>query len=214
MSMIDDLKNLDPNNPGSWPKLVQMILFVVIFAAVVYLGWKFYISSQQEQLKTLEAQEVTELETLEEKQARASNLEPLKLQMEEIEQSFGDLVRQLPDETEVAGLLIDISQTGLGAGLEFTLFRPGNLQDAEYYRALPIEIEVTGNFHQFGEFVSGLVALPRIVTVHDMQISSAEGDSLGRGDLLIKTRAQTYQAVRKNRVTLTFMWSQQYEKKQ
>ncbi len=98
-----------------------------------------------------------------------------------MKQSFGDMIRQLPDKTEVAGLIVDISQTGLAAGLEFKLFKPGAEKPAEFYSELPISIEVVGHYHQLGEFVSGIAALPRIVTTHDISIVNVKGSGKGRG---------------------------------
>ncbi len=192
MSFVDDLKNIDPNNPGLWPVPVKIAAFIATFCVVLAAGWHFDITKRMADLAALVDQESERLDVLGQKQHRAANLEPLRKQLAEMQQSFGDMVRQLPDDTEVAGLLIDISQTGLGAGLEFKLFRPGTLEDRDYYRTLPIEIEVLGNFHQFGEFVSGLVALPRIVTVHDLNVSRSS--EAGEGRLMMKTLARTYQA--------------------
>ena len=198
MSFIDDLNNLDPNNPGLWPLPVKAVVFVVVFAGLLFAGWKFDVTKQREELASLENKEKEQIEVLDARQKKAANLNALKEQMKEMEQSFGDMVRQLPNKTEVAGLLIDISQTGLSSGLEFKLFQPGGESPKEFYAELPISISVVGGYHQFGEFVSGLAALPRIVTTHDIAIKPV-GKSDGDTPQLIMTAvAKTYRALEEN----------------
>lgn len=196
MSFVDDLNNLDPNNPGVWPAPVQAVVFAVVFAAILFAGWKFDITKQRESLASLEKKEKEQIDILDARQKKAANLNALKEQMKEMEQSFGDMVKQLPNKTEVAGLLIDISQTGLASGLEFKLFQPGGESPKEFYAELPISLSVVGNYHQFGEFVSGIAALPRIVTTHDIVITP-----LSKGDeplLQMKATAKTYRALEEN----------------
>ncbi len=196
MSFIDDLNNLDPNNPGVWPMPVKAIVFAIVFAAIVYAGWHFDITVQREQLASLEKKEKDQVSVLAARQKKAANLEALKEQMKEMQQNFGDMVRQLPNKTEVAGLLIDISQTGLGAGLEFKLFQPGREAPREFYAELPIKISVVGGYHQFGEFVSGIASLPRIVTTHDIAITAIKGEqSNGVPKLQMNAVAKTYRAL-------------------
>ena len=194
MSLIDDINNLDPNNPGLWPVPVKIIAFIALFVALLFAGWKFDIIKQREVLADLEKNEKEQLEVLDARQKKAANLNALKEQMKEMEQSFGDMVKQLPNKTEVAGLLIDISQTGLASGLEFKLFQPGGEAPREFYAELPINISVVGNYHQFGEFVSGVAALPRIVTTHDINIKPL--DNKNSSDQLQMTAvAKTYRAL-------------------
>jgi type IV pilus assembly protein PilO len=133
-------------------------------------------------------------QTLDTKQRKAANLEALKVQLAEMKQSFGDMIRQLPDKTEVAGLIVDISQTGLAAGLTFELFKPGKEKPAEFYSELPISIRVVGEYHQFGEFVSGIATLPRIVTTHNINISRAAATK-SKGSLVMTATAKTYRAL-------------------
>lgn len=187
---FDDLKNLDPNNPGLWPAPVQVLVFVSVFVAIIVAGWYFDITNLREQIASLESKEKEQLDMLDVKQRKSANLEALKEQMKEMEQSSKDMVRQLPDETEVAGLLTDISQTGLSAGLEFKLFQPGTESPKEFYTEKPINLSVVGDYHQFGEFVSGIAALPRIVTAHDITIKRDEG-----GGLTMDAVAKTYRAL-------------------
>lgn len=200
MSFIDDLNNLDPNNPGVWPMPVKAVVFALVFAGLVYAGWHFDITVQREELAALEQNEKEQMGILDRKQKKAANLDALKEQMKEMEQNFGDMVRQLPNKTEVAGLLIDISQTGLSAGLEFKLFQPLGEAPREFYAELPINISVVGNYHQFGEFVSGIASLPRIVTTHNISIVpiKSDGDNGGIPLLEMKAIAKTYRALEEN----------------
>jgi type IV pilus assembly protein PilO len=193
MSIIDDINNLDPNNPGVWPLPVKLVVFAVVFAGILFAGWKFDVTKQRETVAKLENEEREQIESLERKQKKAANLNALKDQMKEMEQSFGDMVRQLPNKTEVAGLLIDISQTGLASGLEFKLFEPKGESAKEFYAELPINLSVTGDYHKFGEFVSGVAALPRIVTTHEISISSN-----AKTGLQMNAIAKTYRALEEN----------------
>lgn len=196
MSFVDDLNNLDPNNPGVWPLPVKAVLFAIVFAGILFAGWKFDITTQREALAGLEKKEKDQIDILDVRQKKAANLNALKEQMKEMEQNFGDMVRQLPNKTEVAGLLIDISQTGLGAGLEFKLFQPGGEAPKEFYAELPINISVVGGYHQFGEFVSGIASLPRIVTTHNIAITPIKGTHTGGvPKLQMNAIAKTYRAL-------------------
>ena len=144
----------------------------------------------------LEIKETERIGVLKVRQKKAANLNALIEQMEEMEQTFGDMVRQLPNKTEVAGLLIDISQTGLSSGLNFKLFQPNAEAPKEFYAELPISISVVGNYHQFGAFVSGIATLPRIVTTHDISIKTTKGDTVDGVPLLVMTAiAKTYRAL-------------------
>ncbi|MDZ7734793.1 MAG: type 4a pilus biogenesis protein PilO [Gammaproteobacteria bacterium] len=191
---LDELKNLDPSNIGAWPWPVKIVVIVFACAALGYATYHYDISGQQEQLAQAESKEQELRRTFEIKQKKAANLEPLKQQMEEMEQSFGDMLRQLPNQTEVAGLLVDISQTGLAAGLEFELFKPGDEIPAEFYAELPIDIRVVGDYHQLGEFVSGIAELPRIVTTHNVNISRSDDE------LTMNAVAKTYRALEEEEI--------------
>ena len=195
MSFIDDLNNLDPNNPGVWPVPVKAAVILLLIVGILYAGWYFDITKQREQLFSVQQKEQDLSGTLETKQKKAANLNALKEQMKEMEQSCGDMIRQLPDKTEVAGLLVDISQTGLAAGLEFRLFRPKGEVPSEFYSTLPIDISVIGTYHQLGEFVSGVATLPRIVTTHNISITKHAASGDGSERLLMNSVAQTYRAL-------------------
>ena len=191
MSLIDDINNLDPENMGGWPLPFKIGLIAIVCALIVAAGWHYDWKGQWETLAKAEKAEQEKISELEIKQKKAANLEALKEQMLEMEQSFGDMLRQLPNKTEVAGLLVDISQTGLGAGLEFELFKPQPEKPTEFYAELPIEIKVRGEYHQLGEFVSGVAALPRIVTTHDIDISRPSDSD----KLVMTATAKTYRAL-------------------
>ena len=188
-NVMEQLKSLDPNNPGLWPIPFQLALCVIVLIVLLYAGWHFDLSQQRVQLAAEITKEQELKEVFERKQRRAANLNALKEQMVEMKQSLGDMLRQLPNKTEIAGLIVDVSQTGLSAGLEFELFQPGQEQPSEFYAQLPINIKVNGTYHQFGEFVSGLAQLPRIVTTHNLVI-----ENNADGKLTMSAVARTYRA--------------------
>ena len=193
---LNELNELDFGNVGDWPWIVKLLLILLLCGLVVG-GW--YYLDTQDQLLALEKVEKQELELrkdFEEKQAKAVNLEKYKQQLEEMKQSFGAMLRQLPNKTEVAELLVDVSQTGLAAGLEFELFKPTGEVPKEFYAELPIMIKVHGGYHEFGEFISGLAALPRIVTIHNVKISPSKNakatSNAPTTQLILEATAKTY----------------------
>jgi type IV pilus assembly protein PilO len=182
-----DLNNLDLSSLGSWPLPVKAALIAIVSIVVLVLG---YFLDTQKQLDALENSRNTEIslkKDFETKQAKAVQLDAYKKQMEEMKQSFGAMLRQLPSKTEVEDLLVDISQTGLSSGIEFQLFQPENERQIDFYAELPIKITMTGNYHQFGRFVSGIAALPRIVTLHNIEIATGKD-----GKLAMNLQAKTY----------------------
>lgn len=191
---LEELQNLDPQNIGTWPLSIRIVLIVTICTLVGYGTWHFDVRGQIVAIEEIKAEEVELKKNLESKQKKAVNLQALKDQLAEMEQSFGDMVRQLPDQTEVAGLIVDISQTGLSTGLEFELFKPGKEKPEEFYSELPIAIRVVGSYHEMGEFVSGIAALPRIVTIHDIEIKK-RGGADGQDVLVMDATAKTYRAI-------------------
>ncbi|MTW22364.1 type 4a pilus biogenesis protein PilO [Allochromatium palmeri] len=183
---INDLNQLDFNDFGEWPNPVKG---VAILIACVALGGLAYYYDTSGQLDRLAGEQKTELElrtSLATKQQKAANLQAYRDQLAEMEESFGAMLKQLPNRTEVASLLVDVSQTGLANGLEFELFQPENEQVREFYAELPIRIRVRGQYHDFGRFVSGLAALPRIVTIHNVQVT--DGDE----SLVLQATVKTY----------------------
>ena len=186
---LQELNELDFSNIGDWPAIVKAVL-VLILCALVVTGWYFlYAEDQYKQLARVENTELELRQDFEIKQAKAANLEAYRAQLAEMQESFGSMLRQLPNRTEVADLLVDVSQTGLAAGLEFELFQPQGEVPRDFYAELPIKIRVVGDYHEFGEFVSGLAALPRIVTVHNVKISPRRGEGAG---LQLEATAKTY----------------------
>ncbi|MET0070874.1 MAG: type 4a pilus biogenesis protein PilO [Candidatus Thiodiazotropha sp.] len=191
MSILEDLGELDFNNVGVWPTPIKVI--VVILAAIIVLVAGYYLVVEDD-INSLEGVQKKEQELradFSKKQKKASNLEAYRKQLEEMNQSFGTMLRQLPDKTEVAELLVDVSQTGLASGLEFELFKPQEEVPREFYAELPIQVKVTGQYHEFGHFISGLAALPRIVTIHDVKISRVSKED-ANADLLMEATAKTY----------------------
>ena len=190
---ISDLNQLDFNNIASWPVAARAALIIIIAAAVAGLGSWLFVKDQFERLERAERKEQELKAVFDGKAAKAANLEAYERQLEEMRESFGAMLRQLPNRTEVAELLVDVSQTGLASGLEFELFRPQNEVPREFYAELPISIRVRGNYHQFGAFVSGVAALPRIVTLHDISIAPAGGGrDASPGQLVMELTAKTY----------------------
>jgi type IV pilus assembly protein PilO len=191
MNLVEELQTLDWRDPGRWPLAVRAGAVALCFLLVSAIAT--YIFVYDEQVPELQKREDTEQQLRQEfktKHAKAVNLEVYKQQLKDIERSFGALLRQLPGKTEVPNLLVDISQTGLSAGLEEKLFQPQAEQKKDFYAELPIKITLTGSYHQFGEFVSGIAALPRIVTLHDIEIKSANKDAYDQ--LTLDITAKTY----------------------
>jgi type IV pilus assembly protein PilO len=191
MNLLEELRALDPRDPGRWPLVVLAGAVAVAFVAVSLVGIYLLVwNEQRPELQRRQAEELTLRQEFRNKHAKAVNLEVYKQQLKDIERSFGALLRQLPGKTEVPSLLIDISQTGLAAGLQEKLFQPQPEQKKDFYAELPIKILLTGNYHSFGEFVSGIAALPRIVTLHDIDIKSENKDAYDQ--LSLELTAKTY----------------------
>ena len=196
-----DLNNLDISNIGSWPLIVKGVLIAIVAVAVLAAGYFLDIQVQQENLDRIITEEKRLKGDFEIKQAKASNLDAYKAQMVEMEDSFGAMIRQLPSKTEVEDLLVDISQTGLASGIEFLLFKPLKEKHIEFYAELPITLKMTGDYHQFGEFVSGIAALPRIVTLENISINSAKGKSGNLTILTMDVTAKTYRYLDESEVS-------------
>jgi len=190
MNLMEELRSLDPRDPGRWPLVVHVaavaLAFVVLSIGFTYLFVYNDMSTQLDRERTEERGLRTEFKT---KHAKAVNLVVYKQQLQDIERSFGALLRQLPGKTEVPSLLVDISQTGQSAGLSQKLFQPQPEVKKDFYAEQPIKIRLTGSYHQFGEFVSGIAALPRIVTLHDIDIKT---DGRDYDQLQLDVTAKTY----------------------
>ncbi|UCE90690.1 MAG: type 4a pilus biogenesis protein PilO [Pseudomonadota bacterium] len=165
------------------------IIVISVLCIIVFVGGYFlFIQSQQERLERVRAEETSLKQDFETKQAKAANLDAYKEQMKEMEETFGTMLRQLPSKTEVENLVDEISQTGLTSGVEFQLFKPRPEQAIDFYAEKPINIKVTGGYHQFGDFISGVAALPRIVTLHNIKIERDDKS----GQLAMEVVAKTY----------------------
>lgn len=194
LSFLEELRDLDPRDPGRWPMPVLAGAVGATFLILTLLLIYFFVwQDVRPELQQKEAQEQSLRLEFQQKHSRAVNLSIYKRQLQDLQRSFGALLRQLPGRTEVPNLLVDISQTALAAGLQQKLFQPEPEQAKDFYAELPIKMELTGGYHQFGEFVSGIAALPRIVTLHDIQIrpNTANG-AKGYDDLTLTLTAKTY----------------------
>lgn len=185
-----DINDLDLNNVGSWPAVVKFIAGLLLLIIVLVLGYNFHLKDMQGMLEQRQREEATLKEQFTSKAFQAANLEAYKEQMQEMEVSFGALLRQLPSDTEVPGLLEDITRTGLGSGLEFEEIKLLPEVAQQFYIELPIQIKVTGGYHDLATFVSGVASLPRIVTLHDFQLAPASAESSSR--LSMQIMAKTY----------------------
>jgi type IV pilus assembly protein PilO len=191
---FEDLNELDVNDIkriGTAPAIVKIILIVFLCIIVAVAGYFLVTTPKLEELEKVENEEKNLRITFDEKAAKAANLDAYKQQLDEMRQSFGALLRQLPNKTEIETLLTDISQTGISSGLEIELFKPEGLIPKDFYAEYPIKLKVTGRYHQFAQFVSGVAALPRIVTLENIEIKPAGKDSGIK--LSMELTAVTYQ---------------------
>lgn len=192
MNFVDDLKNLDINDIGRWPMPIQAFFMVLVFfIATAGAFWFFVWQNQMPRLEKVQAEERELRTTFETKQKKAANFSAYKAQLAEIERSFGTMLRQLPGKTEIPNLLVDISQTGLGAGLQEELFQPMEENRKDFYAEKPIKIRLSGSYHEFGRFVSEIAALPRIVTLHDIE-AVPKGKDSSFDELVLSVTAKTY----------------------
>ena len=190
MNLVDEIQSLDINDVGRWPLPFRLAVILIVFLLVVGLG--LYWTIWQDKMVLLERaeQEHQELRTaFESKQRKAANYDRYREQLDQIEQSFGTMLRQLPGQTEIPSLIVDISQTGLAAGLQENLFQPQAEIPRDFYAEKPIMIRLSGGYHEIANFVSGIAALPRIVTLHDITITR-ENDNFGA--LSMEVTAKTY----------------------
>lgn len=191
MNLVEELQSLDVNDVGRWPLAFRAAVIIIVFAVVVGLGtYWFIIKDKAPQLERVQEEEEQLRITFESKQRKAANYDAYKAQLAQIEQSFGTMLRQLPGETEIPSLIVDISQTGLAAGLQEKLFVPRGEVPRDFYAEKPISIRLTGSYHEIGNFVSGIAALPRIVTLHDINIVREDPQSFDK--LSIEVTAKTY----------------------
>jgi type IV pilus assembly protein PilO len=191
MNILEELRTLDPRDPGRWPLPVLAGAVAAAYLVLTLLGFYYFVwDGQRPELQRRQGEEQQLRQEFRDKHSKAVNLEVYKQQLKDIERSFGALLRQLPGKTEVPSLLVDISQTGLAAGLQEKLFQPEAEVKKDFYAELPIKIKLSGSYHQFGEFVSGIAALPRIVTLHDIDIKPDNKDAYDQ--LSLELTAKTY----------------------
>jgi type IV pilus assembly protein PilO len=190
---LSDFRNLDFNNIGGWAQGVKLSFCALLFGLIVLAGWWFMVSDQQEDLRQRQGQESKLKTEFSEKQAKVVNLDALKQQLDDMRDMLRQLLRQLPSKTEMPELLVDVSQTALSAGLHSDLFKPGPESIKEgFYAEKPIQLRLTGTYHQFGAFISGVAALPRVVilTMHDVSLKPVVG-----GQLSLEGTVKTYRYV-------------------
>jgi type IV pilus assembly protein PilO len=196
MNFIEELRTLDPRDVGRWPLAVRGFFVGLIFVVCTAVAWYLFVwDDDRPVLQKAEADELALRSQFENKQQRAANLDAYRAQLAEMERNFGALLRELPGKTEVPSLLVDISQTGLAAGLQAKLFQPAPEENKGFYAELPIKIRLVGSYHEFGAFVSGIAALPRIVTLHDIQITPASDKTGGYDNLTMDVTAKTYRYI-------------------
>lgn len=191
---LTQLNELELNNIGEWPGIAKALVVLLLFGGVAGAWYYFDTSEQLVSLESVENEEFELRASFEAKQQQAANLDAYRQQLAEMKESFGAMLRQLPDKTEVPALLVDVSQTGLAAGLEFELFQPAGEELKDFYAELPIQVRVKGRYHDFGRFISGLAALPRIVTIHDVAIPKASGGG-GEENLKLTATVKTYRYI-------------------
>lgn len=183
-----DINDFDLSSAGNWPIGVKVVCFILVIAVTLGLGWKFYALEKRESLHREVAKESGLKKTYKDKAFQVSKLDALRKQMADVEERFVELTKQLPTEKEVPGLLDDITDLGRDSGLNIGLISLASEVRQEFYIELPININVTGSYHQMGSFVSGIAALDRIVTLHDYSISPVKGG----GSVNMKIKAKTY----------------------
>ena len=193
---LDDFNKIDIKNAGNLPMPVKAVLLAVVFVVLLGLGYYFLLSPALESLDQEQAKEQQLRDVFLAKKSQAINLEAYRAQMVEIEKTFGALLKQLPDKSQIDGLLTDINQAGLSRGLEFELFKPGSEMQAEFYAEMPIAIKVLGTYHDLGAFASDISRLSRIVTISNVSVQPQGGKDAKlvnvSGVLAMEAVAKTY----------------------
>ena len=191
MNLVEELQSLDVNDVGRWPFVFRAAVILIVFVLVVGIGvYMFIIQDKAPALANAEDEEQNLRLSFENKQRKAANYDAYRSQLRQMEQSFGTMLRQLPGETEIPSLIVDVSQTGLAAGLQEKLFQPQPEIPRDFYAEKPIKIVLTGGYHEIATFVSGVAALPRIVTLHDINITPEDPNQFD--ELSLEVTAKTY----------------------
>jgi type IV pilus assembly protein PilO len=186
-AIADDFRFMNPNDPGAWPIIPKVTVLVGIFVALLLAGWWFVWNDQLVELETKQREEETLKQQYLEKKRQAVNLDLYIQQLAEIDRSFGALLKQLPDKSEIEALLIEVNQAGLGRGLQFELFKPGQEQIKDFYAELPISVKINGGYHDFGAFAADIARLPRIVTLNNISIVPVKDGGQLTLDAITKT---------------------------
>jgi type IV pilus assembly protein PilO len=195
---LSDFRNLDRNNIGGWPQGVKLTFCVVLFLLLLLGGWYFFITDRQDDLQRKQAQETQLKKDFSDKQAKVVNLAELREQLDAMRDMLRQLLRQLPSRTEMPELLVDVSQTALSTGIDTQLFKPGPETVKEgFYAEKPIQLKMVGTYHQFGNFISGVAALPRVVilTMHDVSLKPSDAKTAASGQLTLEGTVRTYRYV-------------------
>lgn len=205
--LLDDFRYLNPNDPGGWPLLPKVAALVGLFLVLLVVGWWFVLSDQLATLEASEQEEEKLKQQFIEKKTQAINLDLYTQQLGEIDRSFGALLKQLPNKSEVEALLIEVNQAGLGRGLQFELFRPGAELIKDFYAELPVMVKINGNYHDFGAFAADIAKLPRIVTLNNVGLTPNKDGSLG-----LEATIKTFRYLDENEIAV--QKKQQDEKQQ
>ncbi len=176
-AIADDFRYLNPNDPAAWPLVPKITLLFGLFVALLAAGWWFLWSDQWLELKSKQQEEASLKQQYIDKKRQAVNLDLHIQQLAEIDRSFGALLKQLPNKSEIEALLIEINQAGLGRGLQFDLFRPGQEQVKDFYAELPVSVKINGSYHDIGAFAADIAKLPRIVTLNNISITPVGKDA-------------------------------------
>lgn len=186
-SLADDFRNLNPNDPGAWPLAPRIAVLIGILVLALAGGWWFLWSDQLAELEQREQEEQSLKQQYLDKKRQAVNLDLYREQLAEIDRSFGALLKQLPNKSEIDALLIEVNQAGLGRGLQFDLFRPGQEQIKDFYAELPVAVKINGSYHDFGAFAADIAKLPRIVTLNNIVIAPQKDGGVLSLDATTKT---------------------------
>lgn len=187
--VLNDFRAMNPNDPGSWALIPKVVVLIAIFLSILVAGWFLLWSDQLTELESKAKEEESLKQQFLDKKKQAVNLDLYVQQLDEIDRSFGALLKQLPDKSEIESLLIEVNQAGLGRGVQFELFKPGQEQVMEFYAELPIAVRVSGSYHDFGAFAADIAKLPRIVTLNNISISPGKEPG---GSLVLDAITKTF----------------------
>lgn len=205
--IADDFRHLNPNDIGTWPLIPRLAVLLAIFLATLVLGWTLLVADQITELDNKRLQEEKLKQEFLDKKRQAINLDLYKQQLNEIDQTFGALLKQLPNRSEMEALLTEINQSGMGRGLQFDLFKPGQEQMKEFYAELPITIKISGTYNDLGAFTADIARLPRIVTLNNIVITSAAS-----GKLTMDATTKTFRYLDEEEITKQKQAAKQQQK--